>query len=147
VVAEEHVALSSPAPQNPNPSENDRILLVVEDEPILLAEVVDYLRRRGEKVIGASSYGEAARILADGSHKIDALITDARMPDGNGIDLIRSVLERCKGSACFCILMTGHVREGGEDVDDLRNAGVKIVHKPFPPSVLHRELRAGIAKT
>lgn len=137
--------MSSPAPQSPRPSADNRTLLVVEDEPILLAEVVDYLTRRGEKVIGASSYAEAARILADRSHKIEALITDARMPDGNGIDLIRTVLDRCKD--CFCILMTGHVREGGEDVDDLRNAGVKIVHKPFPPSVLHRELRSGIAKT
>ncbi len=134
--------MSTSVPQAPGSS--DHALLVVEDEPILLAEVVEYLTRRGEKVIGASSYAEAARILADCSQKISALITDARMPDGNGIDLIRSVIERC--TDCFCILMTGHVREGGPDVDDLRNAGVRIVHKPFPPSVLHRELRAGIGK-
>ncbi len=120
-------------------------LLVVEDEPILLAEVVDYLKRRGESVIGAGSYAEALRILDDRSRKIGALITDARMPDGNGIDLIRTVLARCKG-LCKCILMTGHVREGGDDVDDLRRAGVKIMHKPFPPAMLHRELHSAVAK-
>jgi DNA-binding response OmpR family regulator len=121
-------------------------VLVVEDEPILLAEVVEYLQRRGEKVIAASSFEEAKRILEDSSQKISALITDARMPDGNGIDLIRSVIARCTDSVCRCILMTGHVREGGEDVDDLRQAGVKIVHKPFPPSVLHRELRDTVSR-
>jgi DNA-binding response OmpR family regulator len=122
-------------------------VLVVEDEPILLAEVVEYLQRRGEQVIAASSFEEARRILEDGTQKISALITDARMPDGSGIDLIRSVLARCAGSVCRCILMTGHVREGGDDVDDLRQAGVKIVHKPFPPSVLHRELREAVSRS
>lgn len=130
--------MSSAAPRDP--------LLVVEDEPILLAEVIDYLTRRGEKVVGASSYTEAARILADRSRKFSALITDARMPDGNGIDLIRTMMTRCTSGVCKCILMTGHVREGGEDVDDLRKAGVKIVHKPFPPSVLHREIRSATGK-
>jgi CheY-like chemotaxis protein len=143
--AEEQVALSSAAPSHSD-RHSDPSLLVVEDEPILLAEVIDYLTRRGEKVIGASSYTEAMRILADGAHKIGALITDARMPDGSGIDLIRSVLASRKDRSCRCILMTGHVREGGEDVDDLRNAGVRIVLKPFPPSLLHRELHQAAGK-
>jgi DNA-binding NtrC family response regulator len=117
-------------------------LLVVDDEPELLNEVVEYLRRRGGTVVQARGYREAADILEDGTQPVDALITDGRMPDGNGLDLIRATLRR-RGGDFPCILITGHIyqNEGGED---LERAGVKFITKPFALSLLHREVLAAI---
>jgi DNA-binding NtrC family response regulator len=116
-------------------------VLVVEDEPELLDEVASYLRRRGETVETATSCKEARRILEDDSKPIDVLISDARMPDGNGIDLIRAHTERV-GDRCICILMTGHLERSQitADLDEL-----KIFYKPFAVSTLHREMRSAIA--
>jgi two-component system, NtrC family, response regulator PilR len=117
-------------------------LLVVDDEPELLAEIATYLRRRGELVVTAASYKEAADILSDKSQKIDLLITDGRMPDGSGIDLIRSVIGRPE-TCCPCILMTGHV-ENSEGVDDLNASGVKFLYKPFALAAFYRKVRSAI---
>jgi CheY-like chemotaxis protein len=114
-------------------------LLVVDDEPEILAEVSGYLRRRGEDVVTGSSYGQAMRVLDDNT-QIDILISDARMPDGNGVDLVRSAIQRPNGPRA-CILITGHLEESDLEAD-LQRAGVKIIFKPFSLSVLYREVRA-----
>ena len=49
-------------------------LLVVEDEPEILAEVAGYLRRRGELVVTASCYEQAMHALDDDAAPIDILI-------------------------------------------------------------------------
>src|SRR3954463_15379730 len=87
-----------------------RRILVVDDEPEILAEVAGYLRRRGESVVTASSYRQGLQALEDDAVPIDILITDGRMPDGNGIDLLRAAIERHGGPSAF-IMMTGHFEE------------------------------------
>ena len=114
-------------------------LLVVDDEPEILAEVSGYLRRRGEDVVTGSSYGQAMRVLDDDA-VIDVLISDARMPDGNGVDLVRSAIQRPNGPRA-CILITGHLEES-DLAADLQRAGVKIIFKPFSLAVLYREVRS-----
>ena len=111
-------------------------LLVVDDEPELLAEIVSYLRRRGEAVAQASSFAGAEAILQ--SEPVDIVITDARMPDGSGVDLIRELMSG-GGSHKRCILMTGHV-DPTEGLQELDRVGVKMLYKPFALSDLHREV-------
>jgi two-component system response regulator PilR (NtrC family) len=111
-------------------------LLVIDDEPELLAEIVSYLRRRGEAVAQASSFAGAQAILQ--SEPVDIVITDARMPDGSGVDLIRTLMSE-GGSHKRCILMTGHV-DPTEGLQELDRAGVKMLYKPFSLSDLHREV-------
>ena len=94
-------------------------ILVVDDEPMLLSEVVEYLNRRGEQVVSASGFRQARRLL-ETEPPFDALISDVRMPDGNGVDLVRFQLEHSAGR-CACFLVTGHLDE--HEVADL--AGVK----------------------
>jgi two-component system response regulator PilR (NtrC family) len=111
-------------------------LLVVDDEPELLAEIVSYLRRRGEAVVQASSFADARAILRGGP--IDIVITDARMPDGSGVELIRELMSG-NGAHRRCILMTGHV-DPTEGLQELSRAGVKMLYKPFALADLHREV-------
>ena len=113
-------------------------VLVVEDEVDLLDEVASYLRRRGETVLTAACYNDGLRILTDRATPIDVLISDARLPDGNGIDLIRPRIGG-GGDRCTCILMTGHL-EQRQIATELQ--GVKVFRKPFAVSQLYREVRA-----
>ena len=115
-----------------------RNLLVVDDEPEILSEVVAYLRRRGETVVAASSFTEAMKIVSDDTVAIDILITDGRMPDGSGIDLLQSALGRaCRPQSL--IMMTGHFEES-DLTPDLQEAGVIVVNKPFSLGALYRQL-------
>ncbi len=113
-------------------------VLVVEDELEILAEVTAYLRRRGVIVVPVSTYEQAVPALNDAAAPVDVLVTDARLPDGNGIDLIRMAI-RLEGGPRTCILMTGHLDES-DFAQDLRTAGVKIIFKPFSLSALYREI-------
>jgi DNA-binding response OmpR family regulator len=117
-------------------------LLVVEDEPEILMEVSGYLKRRGEDVQTASGYGQAMQVLAGNAEPIDMLISDARMPDGSGLDLIRFVLARSDGRTP-CLLMTGHI-EQADLAPDLEQAGVRIILKPFSLAAMYREVRGAL---
>lgn len=117
-----------------------RRLLVVDDEPEILAEVSGYLRRRGEVVVTASSYNQGIQALEDDAVPIDILITDGRMPDGSGIDLLRAAIER-RGGPRALILMTGHFEES-DLTADLREARVTVIYKPFSLAALYREVGA-----
>lgn len=117
-------------------------VLVVEDEPEVLEEVAGYLRRRGKIVKTALSFMQALQILADEDEPIDMLISDGLMPDGNGIDLIKLVVERT-GGRCPCLLMTGHL-EQGDLSPELKRAGVHVFHKPFSLSALYDLVNASI---
>ena len=120
-----------------------RHLLVVDDEPEILSEVVAYLRRRGETVVAAASFTEAMQVLSDATVPIDILITDGRMPDGSGIDLLQSALGRaCRPQSL--IMMTGHFEES-DLTPDLQEAGVIVVNKPFSLGALYRQLGSAAA--
>jgi DNA-binding response OmpR family regulator len=118
-----------------DPSVRNRRILVADDEPEILSEISGYLRRRGETVIDVPSFGDAVRAFNDTPGSIALVITDVRMPDGNGVDLARWVIDRSQGK-CPCLLMTGHLDQAGLGAD-LEAAGVRILDKPFGMSALY----------
>jgi DNA-binding response OmpR family regulator len=117
-------------------------ILVVDDEPDLLAEIVAYLSRRNQAVVGAASVAEARRLLAAHGSTIGLMLSDVRMPDGDGVELVRSVL-RESGGKCRCLLVTGHFEHAELDAE-LRQAGVEIIYKPFSFSQLYARVTANL---
>jgi DNA-binding response OmpR family regulator len=120
-------------------------ILVVDDEPDLLAEIVAYLTRRNQAVVGAASVAEARRLLAAHGATLNMMLSDVRMPDGDGVELVRSVL-RESGGKCRCLLVTGHFEHAELDAE-LRQAGVEIIYKPFSFSQLYARVTANLPKT
>lgn len=119
-------------------------ILVVDDDLDLLSEVTRYLRRRGRVVLEASSFSEAQSVYQSEADSIGLVITDVRMPDGNGLDLVRWVLDRSQGK-CPCLLMTGHLLP--EDLGaDLQAASVRVLDKPFAMSALYALVLAKMAQ-
>jgi DNA-binding response OmpR family regulator len=118
-------------------------ILVVDDEPDLLSEIVAYLSRRGEAVVGAGSVSEARRTFAANRNSIGLVVSDVRMPDGDGVELVRSIL-RETGGKCHCVLVTGHFEHAELD-SELRSAGVQILYKPFSFLQLYTRIVAHVA--
>jgi two-component system, NtrC family, response regulator PilR len=69
--------------------ETEKRILVVDDEASMRELLGIMLRRDGYHVLDASSF-KAASAAVVGS-RVDMVITDVRLPDGNGIDLLRQV--------------------------------------------------------
>ena len=63
-------------------------ILVVEDEPDMAATYERLLRRAGHRVVTVPSRAQAMRLLE--SLRPRLVISDLRLPDGDGLDVIRA---------------------------------------------------------
>jgi DNA-binding NtrC family response regulator len=77
-------------------------LLVVDDEPSARTTLALLLRKRGYRVTEADTVGAAVKLLSD--ERFDLLVTDLRMPDGDGLDVLRAA--RAQAPDADVILLT-----------------------------------------
>jgi two-component system response regulator HydG len=68
-------------------------ILIVDDEPAARTTLAILLRKRGHRVVQAESAKAAAKALAD--CVFDLVITDLRMPDGDGLEVLRTAKAHC----------------------------------------------------
>jgi signal transduction histidine kinase/ActR/RegA family two-component response regulator len=114
-------------------------ILLVEDEPQLRTLAGRFLRRIGYTVLEAAEGEEALRLVAEGRHDIDAMITDLIMPRMGGLELATRM--RADGQRCRILLVSGYVeREVPPEL--IRQPGVAFLAKPFRLTELARRLRA-----
>ncbi|MEO8701808.1 MAG: response regulator [Kofleriaceae bacterium] len=110
-------------------------ILVVDDDPDMVAALDDLLASRQATVATASSSSEALAMLA--GFKPHVIVSDISMPDGDGYQLMRMVRVRPahQGGATAAIALTGNV----SDHDHARAllAGFNVhLRKPFDPAEL-----------
>lgn len=89
-------------------------ILIVDDEPFIVEELVEFFSDAGLSCIGCTSSSEAIRIFHEDEH-ISIILSDYRMPEVNGIQLIKMLSrskrkERVLGSILFT---------GDADKDDI----------------------------
>lgn len=72
-----------------------RKVLVVDDEPDLVDTMVFFLEDAGLLVTSAGGGNQAKATLQN--EKFDLVITDVRMPDGNGLDLLKYISKEIPG--------------------------------------------------
>src|SRR4029453_3455543 len=63
-------------------------ILVVDDEVDLVASYERLLRRKGFQIVSAGSRGGGLTLVA--REPLALVITDLRLPDGDGLDLVRA---------------------------------------------------------
>lgn len=68
---------------------NTEQIIVLEDEPTLLADLVEYLDISGYAVAGACSLAEYRRLSA--LYRPDLVLLDINLPDGDGFSLAREL--------------------------------------------------------
>jgi signal transduction histidine kinase/ligand-binding sensor domain-containing protein/CheY-like chemotaxis protein len=112
-------------------------VLLVEDEPQVLALALRTLRDRGYRVLTATNGEEAMRVAAEAG-TIDLLLADVVMPLMGGIELHTSLAkQRPKLRVLF---MSGYVDSSLPGAAALP-AGSRLLHKPFTPVELARRVR------
>lgn len=105
--------------------ENKKTILCVDDEIDILELFQDELEDNGFNVIKAGSGNEG--IEAFKNNDIDCLISDIRMPNGDGVSLVKNIKEQGKDIPMF--LVTGFSDYTSEELAGL---GVNaVIFKPF----------------
>ena len=103
-----------------------RVVLVVDDDPLVLDVTASMLEDFGSKVLTAANGNEALKKLSN-DHLIEILITDLNMPGMSGYELVekaKEVREELK-----VIAMSGREPNG---------SGLPIIQKPFLSEDLKR---------
>jgi CheY-like chemotaxis protein len=109
-------------------------VLVVEDEPLILLDVVDFIGSAGFTALGVHNADEAIRIL-EGRNDIRAVVTDIDIPGSmNGLKLAEAVRNRWPPIEFIVVSGKYHFRD-----EDLPVRG-RFIPKPYVPSLLIRTL-------
>jgi two-component system response regulator PilR (NtrC family) len=108
-------------------------VLVVDDEPDI-RELLDLtLTRMGLKVTTAEDLGVARRALAEQSFSF--CLTDMRLPDGNGLDLVREIARDHPQLPAAVITAHGKVEDA---VTAMQIGAFDFVSKPVDLSILRK---------
>ena len=111
-----------------DPAHRDqKVLLVVDDEPSVLTVMKLALEKSGFRVVVADNGAEALAKFEAMQDQIRVVITDMAMPGMNGLDLIRSI--RKFGTAVDIVATTGMTTP--DQMKAIREADVKhVLNKP-----------------
>lgn len=112
-------------------------LLLIEDNERLAELIRDGMVAHGFAVDHSSTLADARRALASGSH--DLVLLDLGLPDGDGIDLIRSMRRR---SAATPVLVITARNALGDRVLGLDSGADDYLVKPFEIAELAARCRA-----
>ena len=114
-------------------------ILIIDDDVTFSLMLRTWLGKKGFGVDTAADIAAGRRLLAEGSY--DLVLSDMRLPDGNGTDLLQWIAER--GVTIPVIVMTGYA--------EIRNAVVSMklgardyVSKPVQPDELLRKIREAL---
>ncbi|PYM25339.1 MAG: hypothetical protein DMD78_06770 [Candidatus Rokuibacteriota bacterium] len=132
-------------------------ILVVDDEKSILLLLKEALTQWGYQVTTASSAAEGLELLKNGL--FDAIISDIRMPDMSGLDLLREI--RKQDETIEVVMMTGYptiasavqaLKEGAYDylskpliLDELRHLMARMMERRFLRGEVHT-LRARLGE-
>src|SRR5260221_13724905 len=108
----------------------DRILIVYDDNA-LRRMLVDYLASEGYTALGTRSIQQATEALRTDS--FDLVISDLRLEDGSGLDLLRQLKQLAPRS--YGILMTGYATMETA-VEAIRIGLFDYLIKPIVPAQL-----------
>lgn len=100
-------------------------ILVVDDEPDLRTLYELTLLREGYRVETASTVQEAREQLK--AHKFDAVITDMRLPDGFGMELLQDLRDQQRKERCVVMTAYGSAENA---VEALRAGAFDYLTKP-----------------
>ncbi len=114
-------------------------ILVVDDDTTFCIMLKNWLGKRGFEVENAFSYKEAVKKLD--KETFDLVLTDLRLPDKDGIDLLRLIKE--KTPVTQVLLMTGYA-DIQTAVTAMKLGAFDYVAKPVIPDEILKKLQEAL---
>src|ERR1035438_5187709 len=101
-------------------------VLIVDDEPGIRTALRASFLRHGWRVETAAGVREAVRNLE--GKEFDLVVTDIRMPDGTGMEVMRAVRQLSPGTAVILLTAFGSVPDA---VTAMRDGALDYLTKPI----------------
>lgn len=125
-----------------NDTQDSRIrILIVDDESIVLSLVRDALEDEDYDVETAARGADALKVIE--SKEIDLIVTDIRIPDINGIDLVKRA--RTVQPDIGAIFMTGYANLNSAK-DAIKQGALDYILKPFELDEIRRAVKSAVKK-
>ncbi|MFC5496144.1 sigma-54-dependent transcriptional regulator [Caenimonas terrae] len=126
----------------PSASASAAHVLVVDDEPDLRTLYELTLLREGYRVEAAGTLAEARQQLQ--AHRFDAVITDMRLPDGLGLELLHGMLEQQRPERCIVMTAYGSAENA---VEALKAGAFDYLTKPVDLKQFRNVVAAAIQES
>lgn len=120
---------------------NEGLVLIVDDEPDIRELLEITLSRMGLDTVAAANLAQARSLLATTSPAL--CLTDMRLPDGNGIDLVREIHAREEGGIPVAVI-TAH---GSMDtaIAALKAGAFDFISKPIALDSLRKLISSALS--
>ncbi len=116
-------------------------ILIVDDESIVLSLVRDALEDEDYDVETAARGAEALEVIE--SKEVDLIVTDIRMPDINGIDLVKRA--RAIRPDVGAVFMTGYANLNSAK-EAIKQGALDYILKPFELDEIRWAIRSAVQK-
>lgn len=110
------------------PRGKGQTVLLIEDEPGVLAFVSAALRQNGYKMLTAASGAAAREIFHEKFHTIDLVMSDVVLPDASGVDLVEEFYAIVP--SLRALLSSGY-SDKQSLVELVEKRGLRFLHKPY----------------
>ncbi|MDO9227864.1 MAG: EAL domain-containing protein [Pseudomonadota bacterium] len=122
--------------------QEERVLLLVDDEENILNAIARVLHEEGYRILCADRPRAALDLLA--THAVGVIISDQRMPEMNGIELLRKV--RKLHPDTVRIMLTAHADQQVVAAAINEGAVFKFIFKPWTDEQLRTHVREAFRK-
>jgi DNA-binding NtrC family response regulator len=112
-------------------------VLLVDDEPLLGTPLKRALESNGYMVRLAETGAEALEAMDE--ERYDILLEDLRLPDADGLEIMKEALRR--NAHCSAVVITGHGTIE-RAVEAMKYGAVDVITKPFPLEALFSKLKS-----
>ena len=113
--------------------------LIVDDEPDIRELLGITLSRMNINTFSAENISEAKKLLNE--HKFDLCLTDMRLPDGNGIELIKYIQENISSLPVAMITAHGNMEYA---IEALKSGAFDFVSKPVDINILRNLINTAL---
>ena len=111
-------------------------VLIVDDEPGMRRILTVNLHRDSHVVVEAAGAAEAVALI--GREEFDVVVTDHKMPDGSGLDVLHAVQEDDPTTSVIFLTAVGTLELA---VESMRQGAFDFITKPFIPDVVRAAIR------
>jgi DNA-binding NtrC family response regulator len=117
-------------------------VLIVDDEPGMRRILAVNLRRDSHVVVEAAGASEALALI--GQEDFDVVLTDHKMPDGSGLDVLQAVQKDDPTTSVIFLTAVGSLELA---VECMREGAFDFLTKPFVPEVVRAAIRRAYEHT